>query len=331
MFYCRLGSAKSSGTSCSRASSEGSEIASPVAATSRIRSRRKVRGARRRRHQATRYHPSCVPTSPAGSTVRRFHRVAVDPADAEVRFTLSWREPNDATGMVVVDPLGRTYPLAGSPLVREQRGARHHVLEVLDPLSGVWVIGERIAGDPGPTKFTASVAGDLEWSVDPRFDLFHPDEDLVLRVALGAGAGAVPVSQVTASFLSPSDQVTEVQGRQAGEGVFEVALPAPVEPGTWRASVAAFGMLVCALLHRVKAGLSAAHVLGVSLAASYVSAVVVNSTRVAIAMWLAAHPAMTSTIGADAAHRIEGIAVYFGGLVLLYEIVQTLAPAVGRR
>ena len=191
-----------------------------------------------RRPEAFRLEPGRVI---AGSTVRRFHRVAVDPADAEVRFTLSWREPNDATGMVVVDPLGRTYPLAGSPLVREQRGARHHVLEVLDPLSGVWVIGERIAGDPGPTKFTASVAGDLEWSVDPRFDLFHPDEDLVLRVALGAGAGAVPVSQVTASFLSPSDQVTEVQGRQAGEGVFEVALPAPVEPGTWRASIAAFG------------------------------------------------------------------------------------------
>jgi exosortase K len=95
--------------------------------------------------------------------------------------------------------------------------------------------------------------------------------------------------------------------------------------------IAAFGMLVCALLHRVKAGLSAAHVLGVSLAASYMAAVVINGTRVAIAMWLAGHPVMTSTIGADAAHRIEGIALYFGGLVLLYEIVQTVAPAVGRR
>ena len=95
--------------------------------------------------------------------------------------------------------------------------------------------------------------------------------------------------------------------------------------------VAAFGMLVCALFHRVRAGLSAAQVLAVSLAASYVAAVVVNATRVAIAMWLAAHPVPMSTLSADGVHRIEGIAVYFGGLVLLHELVQALDPAVGRR
>jgi len=95
--------------------------------------------------------------------------------------------------------------------------------------------------------------------------------------------------------------------------------------------IAAFGMLVCAHLHRVKAGLSAAQVLGGSLAASYVATVVVNATRVAIAMWLTAHPVPTSTLSADGLHRIEGIAVYFGGLVLLYELVQALDPAAGRR
>ena len=95
--------------------------------------------------------------------------------------------------------------------------------------------------------------------------------------------------------------------------------------------VAAFGMLVCTLFHRVKAGLSAAQVLGASLAASYVAAVVVNATRVAIAMWLAAHPVPASTLSADAVHRIEGIAVYFSGLVLLYELVRALDSATRRR
>lgn len=95
--------------------------------------------------------------------------------------------------------------------------------------------------------------------------------------------------------------------------------------------VAAFGMMVCTLFHRVRAGLSAAQVLGVSLVASYVAAMVVNATRVAIAMWLAAHPVPTSTLSADDVHRIEGIAVYFGGLVLLYELVQVLDPTAGRR
>jgi hypothetical protein len=63
----------------------------------------------------------------------------------------------------------------------------------------------------------------------------------------------------------------------------------------------------------------------VSLAASYVAAVVVNATRVAIAMWLAAHPVPMSTLSADAVHRLEGIVVYFGGLVLLYELVDRRA------
>jgi exosortase K len=97
--------------------------------------------------------------------------------------------------------------------------------------------------------------------------------------------------------------------------------------------VAAFGMLAFALVHRVGSGVSGACVLGVSLLASYAAAVLVNASRVAIAMWLAAHPVAWSTFTAAEVHRLEGIAVYFGGLVLLYELVQRLdrGVAVARR
>jgi exosortase K len=88
--------------------------------------------------------------------------------------------------------------------------------------------------------------------------------------------------------------------------------------------VAAFGMLVLALLHRVGSGRSAARVLGVSLLASYSAVMLVNAVRIAIAMWLAAHPAAVSTFSAADVHRFEGIVVYFGGLVLLYELAQQL-------
>ena len=71
--------------------------------------------------------------------------------------------------------------------------------------------------------------------------------------------------------------------------------------------IAAFGMLVFALLHRVGSGISAARVLGVSLLASYLAAVLVNAVRIAIAMWLAAHPAALSTFSAAEVHRVEGI------------------------
>jgi exosortase K len=85
--------------------------------------------------------------------------------------------------------------------------------------------------------------------------------------------------------------------------------------------IAAFGMLVFALLHRVGSGRTAAQVLGGCLLASYSAAVVVNAVRVVIAMWLAAHPIAVPSLSPADIHRLEGITVYFGGLVLLHEAV----------
>jgi len=58
--------------------------------------------------------------------------------------------------------------------------------------------------------------------------------------------------------------------------------------------------------------------------ASYLAAVAVNTARIALAMWLAAHPATLPAFNAADVHRLEGIVVYFGSLVLLYELVQRL-------
>ena len=88
--------------------------------------------------------------------------------------------------------------------------------------------------------------------------------------------------------------------------------------------IAAFGMLVCAWWHRVGSGIASMQVLGVSLLASYVAAVLVNAVRITVAMWLAAHSAALSTLSAADIHRLEGITVYFGGLVALYEVARRL-------
>ena len=86
--------------------------------------------------------------------------------------------------------------------------------------------------------------------------------------------------------------------------------------------IAAFAMLVVALFHRVESRVEAMRVLGASLLASYSAAVLVNTVRISIAMWLASHPAALSAFSAADVHRIEGITVYFAGLVLLYELVR---------
>jgi exosortase K len=88
--------------------------------------------------------------------------------------------------------------------------------------------------------------------------------------------------------------------------------------------IAAFGMVVFALLRRVRSGPAAFAVLGAGLVASYGAAVLVNTVRITVAMWLAAHPVPVSTFTPAEVHRIEGITVYFVGLVLLYELVRRL-------
>ena len=86
--------------------------------------------------------------------------------------------------------------------------------------------------------------------------------------------------------------------------------------------IAAFGMSAWVLCHRVRSGLSGSCVLALSLLASYSAAVPVNAARITVAMWLAAHSLTRSGLGAGQIHRLEGITVYFGGLVLLYELLQ---------
>jgi exosortase K len=93
--------------------------------------------------------------------------------------------------------------------------------------------------------------------------------------------------------------------------------------------VAAFGMLVFALLHRAGSGLSGLCVLGASLLASYGAAIFVNAARITLAMWLADRPSALSPLTSAQVHRLEGIVVYFAGLVLLCELARRVERRAG--
>jgi len=86
--------------------------------------------------------------------------------------------------------------------------------------------------------------------------------------------------------------------------------------------IAAFGMVTLALVHRVQSASSGLRLLIAAFLTSYVAALGVNASRIAVAMWLATHQAGAGVLSAAEVHRLEGIAVYFGGLVLLYELVR---------
>ena len=85
--------------------------------------------------------------------------------------------------------------------------------------------------------------------------------------------------------------------------------------------IAAFAMLAFTLRRRVVSCASGAHVLAGCLLAAYAATVMVNAARIAIAMWLAAHPLTMSRLTPAQVHRLEGVIVYFVGLVLLHELI----------
>jgi exosortase K len=84
--------------------------------------------------------------------------------------------------------------------------------------------------------------------------------------------------------------------------------------------IAAFGMLAFVLRRHVKSCVSCAAVLTISVLASYSVAVLVNTARISIAMWLAGHSLTVSRLTAAQVHRLEGVMVYFGGLMLVHEV-----------
>ena len=88
--------------------------------------------------------------------------------------------------------------------------------------------------------------------------------------------------------------------------------------------IAAFGMLVLTGLRRIDSAACAVRAIGASLLVAYPAAVLVNAARIGIAMWLTDYPAAWTGLDAGGIHRIEGVVVYFGGLLLLYEMAQRL-------
>jgi exosortase K len=86
--------------------------------------------------------------------------------------------------------------------------------------------------------------------------------------------------------------------------------------------IAALAVVALALLHRVQSAGAGAAVVCISVLAGYSAAVIVNAARIVVALWIASHPVAASTLDPSEIHRLEGIAVYFAGLVLLHELVR---------
>ena len=140
-----------------------------------------------------------------------------------------------------------------------------------------------------------------------------------------ADAGTDALSWILAPTAQLTGAVTGVAfAAVPGEGYFSAERMFLIEKACAGVNfmIAAFAMVAFALLHYARSLRESAAVVGVSLLASYVAAIVVNTVRIVIAMWLAAAPMTWTSLSAADIHRLEGIAVYFAGLLLLYALVQ---------
>jgi exosortase K len=87
--------------------------------------------------------------------------------------------------------------------------------------------------------------------------------------------------------------------------------------------IAAFALVVLARVNRIDSWMRGATTIAASLAISYGAAILVNTVRITIALWLTSRPPALS-VSAAQLHRIEGIVVYFVALLVLHEILRRL-------
>jgi exosortase K len=89
--------------------------------------------------------------------------------------------------------------------------------------------------------------------------------------------------------------------------------------------IAALGMTGFALSRDGAPGMRAARTLGASVALSYAGAVLVNAVRILVAIWLCSANVASGWWTPARVHRLEGIAVYFAGLMVLDLVARRLA------
>jgi exosortase K len=86
--------------------------------------------------------------------------------------------------------------------------------------------------------------------------------------------------------------------------------------------IAALGMTGFSLSRDAGRARPGAWIVVQSVALSYLAAVVVNTLRILVAIWLGSADLASGFWTAPRIHRLEGIAVYFGGLMVLNQMAR---------
>jgi exosortase K len=130
-----------------------------------------------------------------------------------------------------------------------------------------------------------------------------------------------PVANLSALVSGARFEWEPGSGYLARERLFVIAKPC----AGVNFMLAALAMVGFLLSKRAVAWSASAGLLALCLGLAYAATVIANTARIAVALWLTTHPLTTDFWTAARVHRVEGIGVYFGMLVLLHVLLQRLA------
>jgi len=130
-----------------------------------------------------------------------------------------------------------------------------------------------------------------------------------------------PVAYLATALTGVSFEWESGSGYLSREHLFVIAKPC----AGVNFMLAALAMVGVLLSKRAVSWRASAHLFLLCIGIAYAATVVANTARIAVALWLAAHPFASDFWTPARVHRIEGIGVYFGMLVALHALVQRLA------
>lgn len=138
-----------------------------------------------------------------------------------------------------------------------------------------------------------------------------------------AGVGGLswilwPTTRLTELVTGTQFEFESYAGYMSGDRTFLIA---PACAGV-NFLIAAFAMLALSRLWlRRRQGISWGFLPAAAVLA-YIATIIANTVRISSAMWLNAARPDIAGLGRDEIHRLDGILIYFGSLLLLYEVTE---------
>lgn len=153
----------------------------------------------------------------------------VDPADRQVRVTLSWQEIRSGAELTLVDPLGGSHDASETdPRFAFSAGPRHQIFDLKAPTPGIWEARLGFSGGDNDRPFLSIMASStLRCSVETTNRQLFADESILLHAQVNDGAHQIP-ARIFGNIIAPNGAVHAITPSQISKckgGGYNIVVP----------------------------------------------------------------------------------------------------------